>query len=247
MSANKRFAMLAAICCLVLAPAAAFAGKKVSKNGVSLQLSSSVSPHKAGAKGVKVHIHVDYRFATASERQKANTKEVRLTLAPGMKINPSAAGQCTSAAALAGTSVAGCPKSSIVGSGTVVIDARPTVAKPLNGTVTLYNYKGHHHDVLFWFSVPFGGKPITGSEVYLILSKGKTEYLSYVASPPATGSTSLYSLRTADLTLRNASTGKAYITAPAACTGGSWPFSFMVSNYSGAPNLTATDKATCTR
>jgi hypothetical protein len=244
MGHHKRFALIALLGCLMLAPAAALAGKKVSKDNESLQLTTKVTPDKAGSKGVKLHIHVEYDFTSISERQKTNNKDVRLTLPPGMKINPTAAGQCTGSAAENGTSVAACPKSSIVGSGTVTIDARPTSSKFLGGTVTLYNVKGQHHDILFWFSVKFGSTLVTGGELYRMLMSGKTEYLDYATFAPPPHTISVYTLRSADLTLQDASTGKAYVNAPATCTG-SWPFSFSISNWTGAPTIGASDKASC--
>lgn len=245
MPPSKRFGVLAAVCCLVLAPAAADAGKPVTKDGVTQQLKTKVTPDKAGSKGVSVHVRVSDLYSSATQREHTFTKDVRLTLPPGMKINPANAGVCKLSAIDKANNVSPCSKSSIVGTGTTVVDARPAVKSFLRGTVTLYNVQGRHHSILFWISVQVAGKTVTAANLYVIQQKGTTEDASFTDSPPAKGTTtSLYGVRVADFTLRNSSTGKPYITAPPTCTG-SWPFVLLISSYDGGVTQTSTDKAAC--
>jgi hypothetical protein len=245
MRRHRLICMVVLLSCSVLAPAGARAGSKVSKGGISLELRTTVTPHKAGATGVSVHVHIEYDFSSSTTREHALAKEVRFALAPGMRIDPAAAGQCSDASIIHNDGVSGCHKSSIVGSGTIVVDARPAIPTLLDGRITLYNVKqGSAHYVLFWFTVSPSGKPVSVGELFRILAKGDATTLDYRQAPPEAGATALYTPRTIDFTIHHSSGHRPYIDAPDGCAH-SWPFSVRISAYGGAPTLDASAHARC--
>jgi hypothetical protein len=162
-----------------------------------------------------------------------------------MRIDPAAAGQCSDASIVQHDGVSGCPKSSIVGTGTIVVDARPAVPTLLGGKIALYNVKkGSDHYVLFWFTVKANGKPVSVGQLYKLVTKGNETTLDYTEPPPEQGATALYTPRTIEFTIDGSGRHKPYISAPASCSH-SWRFSVLISAYGRAPTLQATSKAPC--
>jgi hypothetical protein len=162
-----------------------------------------------------------------------------------MRIDPGAAGQCSDASIVQHDGVSGCPGSSIVGTGTIVVDARPALPTLLDGKIALYNVKkGSDHYMLFWFTVKTSGKPVSVGQLYKLVTKGDETTLDYTEPPPEQGATALYTPRTVDFTIHDSSKHKPYIDAPASCEH-SWPFSVRISAYGGAPTLEARAQAPC--
>lgn len=245
MRRHKLRCLVVLLSCSVLSPAAAIAGREISKHGVSLGLAVKVQPGRTAAEGADVHVRIDYDFSSPSQREQALAKEVRFRLAPGMRLDPSAAGECSDAAIVHDNGVSGCAKSSIVGTGTIVVDARPAVPDLLDGKVELYNVeKRSERYVLFWFTVESKGKPVSVGELYRITATGDQTMLDYREAPPEQGATALYTPRTIEFTIHGSDRHKPYISLPAKCDG-SWPFSLLISAYGGAPRLLATAKARC--
>jgi hypothetical protein len=58
MGRHKLRCLVVLLSCSVLAPATAIAGSDVSKGGVSLQLKTKVTPHRADGKGVSLDVHI---------------------------------------------------------------------------------------------------------------------------------------------------------------------------------------------
>src|SRR5207302_503691 len=68
-------------------------------------------------------------------------KTISFVYPKGLQLNPKAVPACKRSALdrTQGNASAACPSKSLVGSGTVVINAAPTVPAPISGTVSLYN------------------------------------------------------------------------------------------------------------
>lgn len=219
-------------------PAAAIAGKRVVSGPASLQLEAAVSPDKPGARGATLHFHIDYESTKPGQRIMADQSEIKLSGPRGQRFNTSAAGVCdTIAFENAKQNPAVCPQSSIVGTGTLTADARPTLANPVSGSVTIYNARGKHNDLLFYGHTSFGNL----AYVFII---NPDQSLDAQFSRP-TGK-SLFTLKTIDFSIRNSSTRKPFVQTAPTC-GGSWRYSLLIRNYEAPSSITATDDVRCAR
>jgi len=224
---RTRRASLAALTCLAAVPAVALAGKTVIAGHQSLKLTASATPNHAGGSGVRLSLHVDYESLIPGKRLDAAEKDIKLTLPAGMRIDPSAAKAC--------------PRSSIVGSGKVTADARPAIATPVDGTVTLFNVRGQHHDIVLEVATKFGNF----FDLFIIRKSGAHTVLDAAFTPPPPGSNGLYTVKTLDLTFHNAPGGKPYITNPPSCPKAGWPASLSIASYGPEPTITAAAAIAC--
>jgi hypothetical protein len=225
----------------------AWAGKTAHAGNQSLQLKVKVTPPGGRARGATLKIHVDYESTTPGQRVVGANKDIALELADGMRIHPGAAGVCSATAIQnAKGSPSGCPRSSVVGSGTLTADARPTLSTPVPGTITIYNARGKHRDLYFYVHTKF----TSFGYFFNIIDQDRDhdgdreEYLDAGFNPP-TGP-SLFTLKTLDFSIHNSSTHKPFIYNPAECLGSNkWLFRLTLTSYGSEPPITAADGAHC--
>lgn len=240
---GRRFVMGLSGLLLLAAPGIALAGAGAVAGNESLTLSVKVKPNKAKAKGVALHLSVDYQSTNKNQRITAFTKEIDLSLPPGMTITPANAAVCSADAIVANKNDPSiCPSASVVGGGTVTADARPLIATPVVGQATLYNTHGHHPDVYLWVTTKYGNTGV----FFVIHKSGSRESLVATYGQPKPGAKSVDTLKTVDVAIHNSSTGKPYVSAPSSCAG-KWPFKISISTFSSNPTVTARASAACTR
>ena len=241
---------------LAITPAAAWAGKKVISGAQSLQIKVTVTPARAGGRGVTLHFHSDYASTKPGGQQPPyNEKSLTVREPKGMVMHTAAVPACQESKVLAakGDAQSVCSSTSKVGRGSVTVNARPTIKTLITGTITAYN------------GVDDGGAGgfRKGSPVLILFVKTSigvitSDYLHVVKSPtgvlltggqakPAKPGTVAGDITLQRLDLTISGSGKsAYITAPRTCTG-SWPFSLTIRNWFGQPSITARDRVACTK
>ncbi len=245
---------LGVLAATALVPTAALAGKKVVSGQQSLQVSVSLQPAKARATGVVEHLHAEYRYTKNPAAQVPyNTASISLVEPQGFVLHAKAVPQCKESvviAAPAGAAV--CSSTAKVGSGSVVVNARPTIASLVTGKVTAYNGvddsgaegfpKGS--PVLFLYVATSLGLNETLPFHVVTAPGGATELLTTVTKPAKPGvQPGSFTIRTIDL--RVSGSGRAnYLSDPRSCRG-SWPFALTVKNFFGKPSVTAKDTVKC--
>ena len=176
-------------------PAAAIAGGRVFAGPQSLQLKVTASPSKASAQHLTLRLHIDYE-STNGQRIMNVTKQILIVPPPGLTFNVHGAQQCSYNALVKG-GVNACPKGSIVGSGSAVIDVRPLVPPTLTIPITLYNMtrgpRGSQNALLFY----------AGEFIFFdIFTNRNRQTLAYNESPPPAHSVLVYTLKTVNLSGR---------------------------------------------
>lgn len=247
MNHRKRIASTAGIVCLALMPAAAIAGTGIA-GGQRLSLSVKLSPAKASAQHVSLGFHMDYR-TTSGAPNPNYIKQIALSLPPGLSFNVHAAPQCDANAFFTSNdNPSVCPKGSVVGTGSAVIDARPTLPQPVQGTITLFNAKGKHNDLMAFVTTPLHVSTVI---YFQVLPAGPNQQLVADLTPPTATDNAkppLYTARTIDLTVHDGSGHKSFISSPSTCRG-SWSFGVQVTTFASPratlPPVRATDAVTC--
>jgi hypothetical protein len=246
---------LAVLVAAVALPGAALAGQRVVSGDQSLQISGKLTPAKARAKRVTLSMNVNYQSTVPNQHIPYNPKLVELTLPAGTRLLTGNAPFCnehkfgTTSGSDQGTA---CPTGSLVGTGTVSADARPTLAQPVPATLEIYNArygcgcydhpagsKKGSPDLLFYIRTKLGVNDLL---VFSVRPDGKL--IALVPPPKVAGSKPLFSLQSLIFTI-GATTKKPFITAPATCTGGKWRFGLTITNYDG-PSISAHDTQACT-
>jgi hypothetical protein len=152
------------------------------------------------------------------------------------------------------TGPAACPAKSKVGSGTVVVNARPSVPTLITGTITDFNAvddggQGGHPkgspEIILYIKTSVG---FDTTEVLHLVKKDGGEILTGTSTPPTKPGTQPGSFTIQKLKLRvsGSSAKKAYITNPPTCHK-SWLFTLTTTNYFGQPSVTAHDAVKCTK
>lgn len=235
----------------VAIPAAALAGKTVVSGQQSLRLQISLSPSRAGARGAVVQFHSLYLNPKHPGQQPPYNGNMTTFRGPkGLSFNTNATPRCLESKALKNANA--CPPAAKVGSGSVVVNARPTIKNLITGTVAVYNGDDDKG---------YGGFPKGSPELILdvktsnglnlpqflhvVKTRGGVPELKGQATKPSKPGVAPggYTLQKLDLTVGSPS--KAYVTNPKTCNG-SWPFSLTLTNYFGQPSITATDSVKCT-
>lgn len=233
---------------LLVVPALAIAGKKATSGDQTLQVSSTLSPAKAGKKGkaqpATLKFKIDYESTNADAQIKESSKSVVLNLPAGTTLHTGARGQCTYSQLNQGGPSA-CPSGARVGQGTVTADGRPAIADPLHATVTLYNGlddvnpDGSPRDpavpaVLFYAQIG----PVAA--VFPFDVSGSKLELDY--AQPAADASQGFHLQKVDVTVA-AGGKKPFVTTPTTCRK-SWLTSMTITNFDG-PSITATSVQKC--
>jgi hypothetical protein len=240
--------LLVAVVCMLLLPAAAIAGRRVFAGPQSLQLKVTASPSKAAGQHLTLGMHIDYE-STNGQRIMNDTKQILIAPPRGLTLNVLAAEQCSyNAFANAKGNVSACQKASIVGSGSAVIDARPSVTTLLTFPITVYNMtrgpRGSHNALLLYVH-----KGRVREYIFFnIFSNDGRQTLAYSVSRPAPGVGLLFTLRTVNLKVHDSSNGESFISAPPTCNG-VWRFAVRIASYplNGVklPAIQATDNVAC--
>jgi hypothetical protein len=229
-----------ALGCLAAVPGLALAGSTVHAGDQTLKLTTSLTPNRAGA-GSIFGLHVDYESTLANHHVPSDTREIQVQFPDRSHINPGNYAQCqySAVANIKPSQVAAtCPKDSVIGRGKFTADARPTLPDPVPGTVTLYNVKGQHHDVLFVGDTQFG------QFAYLFLYTEKRSHRYLTADFTQGSSKSLFTLRTVDVPLGTLH-HKPFITDPPKCTKQGWRAALLIGNFAGEPSIRASDTIAC--
>src|SRR2546423_5920875 len=235
----------------VAVPAVAFAGERAFSGAQSLKIEAGLSPAKAGAKRATLKLHVDYESTTPGQHTPYNPKSIKLVVPEGMRFLAKNAPTCSEHAF--GTTSnpdrgTACPPGSLVGSGTVTVDARPFLNEPVVGTLSIYNsrydcdcYKHRpgakkgSQDLLFYIKTNV-------ANALLVFNVLPNQSIEDYERAPKNGQESPYSLKTLDFSIGR-DTAKPFVRHPATCDGG-WPFALTIANYDG-PSITARDTAPC--
>jgi hypothetical protein len=238
---------------MVAVPAVAVAGQRAFSGAQSLQIDASLSPAKADAKRATLKLHVDYESTKPGQHIPYTPKSITLVVPKGMHFFPKNAATCSEHAF--GTTSnpdrsSACPPGSLVGSGTVTADARPSLNQPVTGTLSIYNSrydcncythrpgaKKGSQDLLFYIKTTLG---VNALLVFNVLPNQSIE--DYEPAPKKGASKPIYSLKTLDFTIGE-NTAKPFVGNPSTCDG-SWPFALQITNFDG-PSITATDTAPC--
>jgi hypothetical protein len=247
---------MAVIAVVVFVPAVALAGKPVVSGAQQLQLKVSLTPARAGAKGAVLTFEQDYTNPKSPGQQPPyNTKTITVGFPKGLVVHPHAAPQCRESVAMNPKSgPAACPAKSKVGSGTVVVNARPSVPMLITGTITDFNAvddggQGGHPkgspEIILYIKTSVG---LNTTDVFHLVKKNGSEILTGTSSPPTKPGTQPGSITIQKLKLRvsGSSAQNPYVTNPPTCHK-SWLFSLTTTNYFGQPSVTAHDAVKCTK
>lgn len=140
-----------------------------------------------------------------------------------------------------------CGARTVIGHGTFTGDARPLLAKPVPGSITLYNIKGQHNDVLFYAHTAFE------DFAYLFIytdtdfdhDGDRDPVLQADFSPPRSGSSSSFNLKTIDLTFNRTPAAHPLLINPSRCPNHGWTMGLAISSYGGPLPIEATDNVRC--
>jgi hypothetical protein len=253
----SRFTRLLPLATVALAaataiPGAALAGKKAVSGQQTLQIKDRLTPSRSGATHVKFGFHYDYRSTKPGQQPPYNAKTITLVMPRGAVLDPTAAPSCKrSQIDRAKGNVSTCPHKTIVGHGTFVANAAPTIALPITGTVTVYNAVNNvgigqpkgTRNLILWAKTSFG---VTAAYPFRILKGrgGRMELRTQLKKPKTPGVTpGSFTIQT--LTLSISHFGKrSFITNPPSCHG-SWPYSLTIVNWFNQPSITAHDRVRC--
>ena len=246
-----RWAIGAAVVAVVI-PSVALAGKKVTSGQQTLQIKAHLSSAKAGARHVTLGFHYDYESTTPGQQPPYNTKTITFVMPAGMVLNPAAAPACKrSQIDKANGDLSKCPSKTIVGHGSVVANAAPTIATPITGTVTIYNAVNNlglgqpkgTRNLLLWVKTSIAGNQAFAFRV-MRGAAGREELQGRFTKPSRPGVTpGSFTIQTIDLSVSGSGNGS-FITNPTVCSG-AWRFALAVVNYFNQPPITAYDKVNC--
>ena len=245
-------AVAIALAAAIAIPGAALAGKKAVSGQQTLQIKARLTPSGSGATRVKFGFRYDYRSTHPGQQPPYNAKQITLFMPPGLRLDPAAAPSCKrSQIDRAHGDVSKCPRRSIVGHGTVVANATPTIAAPITGTATIYNAVNNvgigqpkgTRNLILWVKTSIG---VNEANPFRILTGkgGRVELQARLPKPKAPGVTpGSFTIQTITLSVSHFG-AKPFITNPPSCPG-SWPFSLRVVNYFHQPSITAHDRVKC--
>jgi hypothetical protein len=239
----------------VLVPAVALAGKPVTSGDQKLQVKASLNPAKAGAKPVTLGVSVSYTNPKNSAQQSPyNTRQLIFT--GRYATHPFAVPACKESSNIkAKGKTSGCPANTKIGSGSVVVNAAPTIKQPITGTVTVYNgvndggFGGHPKGARNIFLFVQTSLHINVTDVFYIEKApgGGTKLVADMSKPTKPGITpGSFTIKHITLSVSGGTASKPYFSDATACRG-SWPFSFTINNWFNQPSVTAHDKVACTK
>lgn len=244
--------LVAIVAIMVIAPAMALAGKAVTSGQQKLQIKAGLNPARAGARHVTLSFHISYTNPHGTQQPPYSSKT--LTITGPFGVHPTAVPACKESVIVKATNkTSGCPAGTKVGTGTIVINASPTIPKPFSGTVTVYNgvndrgYAGHRKGSRNIFLYARTSVGVSGVLTFYIVKTpgGGTKLVAQLPKPAKPGVTpGSYTIQTTNLSISGGSASKPYLTDPPSCRG-SWLFSFRNDNWFNQPSVTAHDRVMC--
>lgn len=246
---------LVAVSIAVILPAAAIAGSIAVSGQQALQITVGLSSKRAGAMGVTIHFRSRAYNPKHPAQQIPYDNNLLIFKEPkGMSTNPSAVPKCLESAVLKnqGKPIV-CPADTKVGTGSVTINARPTIRELVTGTVNAYNgsddhgYAGYRpgSPELILYVTTSSGLHVAQFLHVVKTRSGAVELVGNSTKPSKPGVTpGHFTLQKLDLTVSGSGAKQPYIANPPACPG-SWTFALTITNYFGAPSTTATDRVAC--
>jgi hypothetical protein len=254
MSRNRflRRGISALLAISVIAPAVALAGKPVTSGQQKLQVNATLKPAKAGARNVILKLQTSYTNPNGPQQPPYNSKTITFTGQFGT--HPSAVPACKESANIkANGKTSGCPANTQVGQGTVTVNASPTIAQPIAGTVAIYNgvddvghagYPKGSRDLIFYVQTSIH----VNATLIFYISKtpgGGTKFVAHLTKPKKPGVTpGSYTIQKVDISVSAGTDTKPYLTDPSSCTG-AWRSSFKIDNWFNQPSVTAKDQDPC--
>lgn len=244
--------MIGALVAAVVLSGVAWAGKRVVSGQQTLLIKAGLSPSTAGARDVTFGFHYSYRSTSGREQPPYNMKTITLVMPPGLVVNPAAAPACVqSQINKAKGDLSKCPRNTIIGHGSVVANARPTVPTLITGTATVYNVvnnvggaepKGARNLVL-WVTTSDGGIQAFPFQA-MRASGGRAELVARLPKPAQPGVMhGTVTVQKLDLSVSGSVMGS-FNTNPPRCSG-SWRFVLKIVNYFNQPPITADDRVKC--
>ncbi|HWT93289.1 MAG TPA: hypothetical protein VN238_09855 [Solirubrobacteraceae bacterium] len=244
-----------AACALALAVSTTPAAADTTTAGPNkLTFETGLTVKKAAAKGARMAADLELKTSLVradGQRPPETLNTIQFTLGAGVSFDPKAQVQCRESvfAPKGKPAVANCPKGSVVGTGTAIVDARPTVPQPLTGKVTIVN--GILEPV-----APDGTVVPRSGLLALVSAAGVDAYYSVdffrqgtlllvgvAPTPPPGTPPALFTVTGLDLKLRGKGkvARKPYIRAPRACK----PITFSATYVLNDVPLTAKDRLVC--
>lgn len=238
--------VIAAVACAALVVAGVVHAQS-SGNAVQT-LTVKVKPAKAGSKKKPRGVTLDVTtLLTTRDGSKASpaTRTV-VSFAKGLKFNSSKFPTCNQTS-LEQNGPSGCPKGSQVGKGSAIVDARPVIATPINGTTLGFNAKGSKILLYTVTTVPIS----TSTTLVGTLKKASGKYgtkLDVVIPPlptlPGQPNATITKFQlTTKATIKKGKKKYNYIEAPTTCKK-SWPFAGKFTFEDGT-TLTASSTVKC--
>jgi len=215
----------------------------------------SASPPVAGtaAKPQPVALEFDsLEYTDSGQRSQLYTRTLAYRF-NGFSFHPGAFAKCRESK-LEKSGPKACAKASRIGTGSAVVDARPTLPDKIKADVVAFNGM---------LDVNSAGEPITPVPAVLIFARGSNGAKAYVPvlfkggdrlvttdrPPPQDGQPPAFSIVRLHLKVpvkTKSANGRTvgYVEAPLSCPRGKWKFTQLNSTYSGE-KLTATDTQPC--
>lgn len=257
---RSRTPALGGILLAVAIPVAAQANVGTKGNYV-LDLEVGVKPAKpSGRLPVGVAFAYSETLTTKTgERPSQNIRNVAITLPRGFRFNLAAFPQCKfsavdKASQNSGDPSKGCPASSQIGAGSVVVDARPTLADPVPGTLRAFagvddeDVEGNPRTPIPAIIVT-GSSKVGSTTIYSELAADvvAANRLEIPFTPQPAGQTSVSTTRQFTLNLRNlkGKKGVPLVQASKTCTG-SWTFT-QTTTFADGSSVSAKDAVPCSK
>lgn len=236
---------------LLLGGGVAMAGKPDSApSGITVMLDVDFAPDVASGPGRPRGVRLDYHFLAGNpqtgERLPA-IRDTRLRFHNGFRFNGPLFSRCSPGAA----EPADCPSRSRVGSGDVVVDARPAAADPLRLELLVYNTRPRRGNTRFQFFTQANGTVVSRlvAEVATDPTGPYREALVLDLGPPDQQGFAIreINLRTLNRSVWTRVDGRSVrrylLEAPRRCRG-SWRTADSV-EYANGESLVAADASPC--
>lgn len=244
--------VIGALVAVVVPSGVALAGKRVVSGQQTLLIKARLSPSTAGARNVTFGFHYEYRSTRGRQQPPYNMKTITLVMPRGLVVNPAAAPACKqSQINKAMGDLSKCPRNTIIGRGSVVANARPTVPRLITGTATVYNVvndvgrgqpKGAR-DLILWVKTSDGGVQEFPFQA-MRSPDGRAKLVARLPKPAQPGVMhGTVTVQRLDLSVSGSVMGS-FNTNPTRCSG-SWRFVLKIVNYFNQPPITAYDRVRC--
>jgi hypothetical protein len=245
-------AVVAALGCAVV-PATQAGPATVNPNGDFGVVDFDVTPPVAGAPSMVLGYHAF--FGNRNGERLPDDEKTTIRLPRGSRSNGPLFPQCALPRTSAEVGSDRCRAAARIGQGTFEADARPTVADPVTGALTVYNGEqvAGTPTVIFRATTQIGGSTFTSELDFAVRNSGGAMELVTIPPPEGTA-TGIFTVSRVDVTVgrtivrrvgrRRVLTG--VLVPPKTCRG-SWAFSETEVLPGGRGPITARDAVPCAR